>query len=48
MLIGSSEQEGRMSEQRFLTGSREQSFLLPPDMHDWLPMGRGGRPTTLV
>lgn len=26
-----------MSEQRFLTGSREQSFLLPPDMHDWLP-----------
>ena len=35
-----------MSEQRFLTGSREQSFLLPPDMHDWLPMGRGGRPNS--
>jgi transposase len=26
-----------MSEQRFLTGSREQAFLLPPDMRDWLP-----------
>jgi transposase len=25
-----------MSE-RFLTGSREQSFLLPPDMREWLP-----------
>ena len=26
-----------MSEQRFLTGSREQAFLLPPDMREWLP-----------
>jgi transposase len=26
-----------MSEQRFLTGSREQGFLLPPDMREWLP-----------
>jgi transposase len=25
-----------MSEQRFLTGSREQAFLLPPDMSEWL------------
>jgi transposase len=30
-------EEGRMSEQRFLTGSREQGFLLPPDMREWLP-----------
>jgi len=28
-----------MSEQRFLTGSREQAFLLPPDMREWLPPG---------
>jgi len=33
------EVEGRMSEQRFLTGSREQAFLLPPDMREWLPPG---------
>ncbi len=26
-----------MSEQRFLTGSREQALLLPPDMREWLP-----------
>jgi transposase len=26
-----------MSEQRFLSGSREQAFLLPPDMREWLP-----------
>jgi transposase len=26
-----------MGEQRFLTGSREQAFLLPPDMREWLP-----------
>jgi transposase len=26
-----------MSEQRFMTGSREQAFLLPPDMREWLP-----------
>jgi transposase len=25
-----------MSEQRFLSGSREQAFLLPPDMREWL------------
>ena len=31
------ELEGRMSEQRFLSGSREQAFLLPPDMREWLP-----------
>jgi transposase len=31
------EVEGRMSEQRFLSGSREQAFLLPPDMREWLP-----------
>jgi transposase len=31
------EVEGRMSEQRFVSGSREQAFLLPPDMRDWLP-----------
>ncbi|MCL4286173.1 MAG: IS1182 family transposase [Thermoleophilia bacterium] len=26
-----------MSTQRFLEGSREQAFLLPPDVRDWLP-----------
>jgi transposase len=26
-----------MAEQRFVTGSREQAFLLPPDMSEWLP-----------
>jgi len=26
-----------MAEQRFVTGSREQAFLLPPDMGEWLP-----------
>jgi transposase len=31
------EVEGGMSEQRFLTGCREQPFLLPPDMREWLP-----------
>jgi hypothetical protein len=30
------EVEGRMSEQRFLTGSREQACLLPPEMREWL------------
>ena len=25
-----------MSVQRFVTGSREQAFLLPPDMREWL------------
>jgi transposase len=28
-----------VSKQRFVTGSREQAFLLPPDMRDWLPAG---------
>lgn len=26
-----------MSGQRFISGSRDQAFLLPPDMRDWLP-----------
>jgi transposase len=26
-----------MSVQRFVSGSREQAFLLPPDMREWLP-----------
>lgn len=26
-----------MSEQRFVSGSRDQAFLLPPDMREWLP-----------
>ena len=25
-----------MGSQRFVTGSRDQAFLLPPDMRDWL------------
>ncbi len=26
-----------MSGQRFISGSRDQAFLLPPDMREWLP-----------
>src|SRR5262249_20417774 len=26
-----------MSVQRFVSGSREQAFLLPPDMREWVP-----------
>lgn len=26
-----------MSGQRFISGSRAQAFLLPPDMREWLP-----------
>lgn len=26
-----------MSGQRFISGSRDQAFLLPPDMLEWLP-----------
>ena len=28
---------GVMSGQRFISGSRDQAFLLPPDMREWLP-----------
>jgi hypothetical protein len=27
---------GRVSERRFLTGSRERAFLVAPDMREWL------------
>jgi transposase len=37
LLDGVVEGEGGMGEQRFLSGSREQVFLLPPDMREWLP-----------
>lgn len=37
MLDGVVELEDGVSEQRFLSGSREQVFLLPPDMREWLP-----------
>jgi hypothetical protein len=26
-----------MSGQHFISGSRDQAFLLPPDMREWLP-----------